>query len=123
MTEEEIDKMADNFVNTQDFTRVYSVARKAECGAFWKYGFLAGLKAGKDTNVPTKWHDLRKDPNDLPKRNNELTDRSDVIITDKGITHYNFRKRKWYVHNFECDMSFSEGVIAWCEIPTFTDKE
>jgi len=79
--------------------------------------FLAGLKAGRP-----EWHDLRKDPKDLPKRNNELTDRSDVIITDKGIAHYNFRKQKWYVHNFECDMSFSEDVIAWCEIPTF-DKE
>lgn len=122
MTEEEIDKMADNFVNTQDFTREYSVARKAECGAFWKYGFLVGLKAGKDTNVPTKWRDLRKAPNDLPKRNNELTDRSDVIITDKGIAHYNFRKQKWYVHNVECDMSFSEVVIAWCEIPKYTEE-
>ena len=69
-----------------------------------------------------EWHDLRKNPNDLPKRNNELTDRSDVIITDKGIAHYNFRKQKWYVHNFECDMSFSEGVIAWCEIPKYTEE-
>lgn len=83
----------------------------------YKDGFLAGLKEGRQ-----QWHDLRKDPNDLPKRNNELTDKSDVIITDKGIAHYNFRKQKWYVHNFECDMSFSECVIAWCEIPTF-DKE
>jgi hypothetical protein len=83
-----------------------------------KQAFLAGLKAGRP-----EWHDLRKDPNDLPKRNNELTDRSDVVITDKGIAHYNFRKQKWYVHNFECDMSFSEDVIVWCEIPTFTDKE
>lgn len=82
-----------------------------------KQAFLAGLKAGRP-----KWHDLRKDPNDLPKRNNELTDRSDVTITDKGIAHYNFRKQKWYVHNFECDMSFSEGVIAWCEIPKYTEE-
>ena len=76
--------------------------------------FLAGIEACKP-----KWHDLRKKPNDLPKRNNELTDTSDVIITDKGIAHYNFREQKWYVHNFECDMSFSESVIAWCEIPKF----
>lgn len=69
-----------------------------------------------------QWHDLRKDPTDLPKKNDELTDRSDVVITDKGIAHYNFRKQKWYVHNFECDMSFSESIIAWCEIPTFLDK-
>jgi hypothetical protein len=30
-----------------------------------KQAFLAGLKAGRP-----QWHDLRKDPNDLPKHNN-----------------------------------------------------
>ena len=84
---------------------------------YFEKTFLAGLKAGRP-----QWQDLWKAPNDLPKRNNENTDRSDVVITDKGIAHYNFRKQKWYVHNFECDMSFSEDIIAWCEIPTF-DKE
>lgn len=31
--------------------------------------FLAGLKAGKDMNVATKWHDLLKNPTDVPKEN------------------------------------------------------
>lgn len=89
-----------------------------EIKKFCLMGYELGLKEGRPN-----WHDLRKDPNDLPKRNNELTDRSDVIITDKGIGYYNFRKQKWYLYHFECDMSFSEGVIVWCEIPIFTNKE
>lgn len=120
MTEEEIDKMADNFVNTQDFTRVYSVARKAECGAFWKYGFLAGLKAGKDTNVPTKWHDLRKDPTDLPERVSSTSPISKTVVNQIGTPcYYHYGLKCW--HN----LSFIKIAtpIAWCEVPTFTDKE
>lgn len=81
-----------------------------------KRTFLAGLKVGRP-----KWHDLRKDPNDLPKQNT-LLDRSDVVITDVGIGHYNHRKQKWYVHHEECNLSFSERIVAWAEIPKFEEK-
>lgn len=115
MTEEEIDRMADNFVNAQDFTRVYSVARKAECGAFWKYGFLAGLKAGRP-----KWHDLRKNPNDLPLRRC-IDSNGDVVglfrhSWDKKPTwyRYDFHEREWWQMETE--------PIAWCEIPTYTEE-
>ena len=79
-----------------------------------KQAFLAGLKTGRP-----QWHDLRKDPNDLPKRNKDFV----VEVTIPVMTHpsyvfatYYFDNRKWF--------SFGEEikVIAWCEIPTF-DKE
>lgn len=114
MTEEEIDRMADNFVNIQDFTRVYSVARKAECGAFWKYGFLAGLKAGKP-----QWHDLRKEPNDLPKE----FDKPYLCYVNGHFEvgyYMAYKEQPWHFDEYYLD---NEDVDAWCEIPQFKDKE
>ena len=118
MKDEEIDKMADDFVNAQEFTKAYGFARKAECGAFWKYGFLAGLKAGRP-----QWHDLRKDPTDLPKESCSVF----VIYKYESKTY-----RDNYINDKEHNIIGWESeykdpycapqVIAWCEIPTF-DKE
>ena len=69
--------------------------------------FLAGLKAGRP-----KWHDLRKNPNDLPD------DTYDVLAQAGYKVHYNFFQNVWVNEKDEID----EHVIAWCEIPTF-DKE
>ena len=74
-----------------------------------KDGFLAGLKAGRP-----QWHDLQKDPKDLPK------DTVSVLIS-RG-TPRTSRARyngKWYGYYSDDEI---EDVIAWCEIPTF-DKE
>ena len=111
MTDEEIDKMADDFVNAQEFTKVYGTARKAECGAFWKYGFLAGLKAGRP-----QWHDLEKEPTDLPKDNHN--------VWCKALDHYG---EGWYDKDTNTWTLIYRGyhlhcIEAWCEIPTF-DKE
>ena len=78
-----------------------------------KDGFLEGLKAGRP-----QWHDLRENPNDLPKN------RRNVWITyingynQKETTEASFRYKYWVIsgHKTECE------VIAWCELPTF-DKE
>ena len=78
-----------------------------------KQAYLAGLHEGQP-----KWHDLRKDPNDLPKLNK--TDMSDYVITDRGVSYYNGRLKSWYIQN---DYRLSDKVIAWCEIPTFNFKE
>ena len=75
----------------------------------YKDGFLAGHKAGRP-----QWHDLRKDPNDLP--NLDKTDMSDYVITDRGVGYYNGRVKSWYIQN---EYILSNDVIAWCEIPTF----
>ena len=119
LAEEKIDKMADDFVNAQEFTKVYGIARKAECGAFWKYGFLAGLKAGRP-----QWHDLRKDPNDLPKEFDINKNRWEM---EKRITkHIVQNECGERVFCFNGTWYHEKGgeahPIAWCEIPTF-DKE
>lgn len=82
-------------------------------------GFNDGYDAGFKDCAKKAWHDLRKDPNDLPKRNKEYV----VEVTIPVMTHpsyvfatYYFDKKKWFSFGEEIE------VIAWCEILTF-DKE
>ena len=64
------------------------------------------------------WHDLRKNPQDLPPCKGFET-YSERLITDKGYSVYNFRKCRWYVDEPDCDCMVHRDVIAWCEIPKF----
>lgn len=76
--------------------------------------FLAGLKA----NWP-KWHDLREDPNDLPKDDmyeaNIITPSGDW---EKGIFRRIDGECYWRI------IGFNENIkaIAWCEAPVFDKK-
>lgn len=70
-----------------------------------KQAFLAGLKEGRP-----QWHDLEKDPTDLPKGNNPV-----LVIIDYLALGKEYAIRE----NLKED---SKGIIAWCELPTF-DKE
>lgn len=73
----------------------------------YKDGFLAGLRAGRQ-----KWHDLRKNPNDLPEDTYDVLDQAGYKI------HYNFFQNVWVNEKDEID----EHVIAWCEIPKYTEE-
>ena len=69
--------------------------------------YLAGLHEGQP-----KWHDLRKDPNDLPKEYTEvLDDEGRQVVLRKG--HWRFV----YGGDWEDDAI----VYAWCEIPQFKE--
>ena len=83
-----------------------TVSFEDEVKKVYKDGFLAGLKAGRP-----QWHDLRKDPNDLPKGYAENTR---FLCSVKGESLFLVRYGSFWQGNLE--------VIAWCEIPTF-DKE
>ena len=84
--------------------------------------FLAGLKAGRP-----QWHNLEKDPNDLPPKRVPRTDcvvkvlnpQCSVTVLDTfgNRVWFNYRNNRWRKEPFE-----EIEVIAWCEIPTF-DKE
>ena len=68
--------------------------------------YLAGLKAGRP-----QWHDLRKDPNDLPKEDYEI-----ITLHENGNKNIqNWKNGNW-------TNAIVIPVIAWCEIPTFTDN-
>jgi hypothetical protein len=58
------------------------------------------------------WHDLRKNPKDLPED-------KEFKITDKGnIGFYDSCWKKWYYWNSN-EMIFPP--IAWCELPKFEE--
>ena len=76
---------------------------------------LEALEADK-----SQWHDLEKDPTDLPK-----DDKKYLVLF-----YYNYKGKKEMVYDirdnlhrdFEIKRCYTEQIIAWCEIPTF-DKE
>ena len=71
----------------------------------------AGLKAGRP-----QWHDLRKDPNDLPK------DKEYVLVYTNLTNYYVAEKVENHFMSKGWGFIPMSTVIAWCEIPTF-DKE
>ena len=118
MAEERATKFTDINYNEPDN---YGSAK--EIGYFsYHAGFLAGLKAGRP-----QWHDLRKDPDDLPKDEKDMLMSEQLILLTKmkgtdnlniSIGQYNFSTQEFSYPHF---IGLTD-VIAWCEIPTF-DKE
>ncbi|MCQ2081657.1 MAG: hypothetical protein MJZ11_08355 [Lachnospiraceae bacterium] len=75
---------------------------------FAKLCYLDGLAEGKP-----KWHDLRKDPNDLPKGDEDCL----CFISEcYFVGHYAKEDKEWHFDEF-----ISNGVIAWCELPKFEE--
>lgn len=76
-----------------------------------RLAFLAGLKAGR-----LQWHDLEKDPTDLPK------DKHDVwckIFDYYGEGWYDKDTNTWTLiykgYHLHC-------IDAWCKLPTFNKE-
>lgn len=98
-----------------------------------KRHYLAGIDAGKslaETDLAIvaymqgaerykpKWHKIAD--GDLPKENKLYL----VKIKDNGLAIAYFNGRHWETrYNLGDSGHCVETVIAWCEIPTFTDKE
>ena len=84
-----------------------------EIKKFCLMGYELGLKAGRP-----QWHDLRKDPNDLPEKMG-LGSKEVYVAYENGITDfacYRFDKKCWERSENE---ELAENVVAWCEIPHF----
>lgn len=77
-------------------------------------GVLYGLAEGKP-----KWHDLRKNPNDLPKETGHY-------LTDDGEYIYDADRKKWRTLTCMACWDFhwldDEDVIAWTELPKFEEE-
>ena len=76
-----------------------------------KKSFLAGLKVGRET----KWHDLKKDPSDLPEPYATVLDEDGNRITHQGGGKWTF-----YSDYYGMDID-AISPIAWCEIPKFEE--
>lgn len=75
-----------------------------------KEGVLKMIKALKNNLII--WHDLRKDPNDLPEDTYDVLDQAGYKV------HYNFFQNVWVNEKDEID----NHVIAWCEVPVFEEE-
>ena len=80
-------------------------------------GYIKGYIAGATENG-IQWHNLRKDPNDLPK------DRHNVLIIylngyyKRERTFASYRHKYWVICGYKTECE----VIAWCEIPQFKEE-
>lgn len=74
-----------------------------------KEGFLAGLAEGRKE----KWHDLRKDPNDLPKEKTMYR-----VIYDNPMIN---RPAMWYLPSLKSWEYSNLTIIAWCDLPKFEE--
>lgn len=67
-----------------------------------------------------KWHDLRKDPNDLPKLADKRFPWSITVSNQNGeACEYNYRLSHWQ----NCLSAEIDEPIAWCELPKFEEQE
>lgn len=114
MTDEEMAeeyKEQRRFVSIDDDADVVMTQNKLL--EYIKQAHLAGLKAGRP-----KWHKVAD--GDLPKEHKIYL----VAIKDNGLAIAYFNGRHWVTKYNLGDFGHCvETVIAWCEIPTFTDKE
>ena len=76
-----------------------------------KEAYLAGLKAARQE----MWHDLRKNPNDLPLVHSTILDENGDKV--EYIGHGEWQAYSEYYERY----IKVDPPIAWCEIPTFEE--
>ena len=115
MTKEELkqkaEEVANRFIQITGYEDRVMVKRISEAV---QYGFDKGV-----TENGIQWHDLRKDPNDLPKVVKEY-------ITNIGVMTFDRLKDRHLWTTPLCDAcdyyeEVTDEVIAWCEIPQFKE--
>ena len=105
MTEDE--KLAEEYTNSKGFGSDYNNITSSEANEEIEKAVLYGLTEGRKE----KWHDLRKNPNDLPE---------DCAINQDGKrVLYDHINKVW--RNDDADEYICDDPIAWCEIPTFEE--
>lgn len=87
-----------------------------------EYILKRAFNAGKDMNVPIKWHDLRKDPTDVPNENVTVLLLTEVEpVTARYDNEYEAFFRLSDKLNY-CVFIAPMSYIAWCEIPEYTEE-
>lgn len=105
--EEKAEEYAKN-LKARDF-----IAKPKEIVAYFAY--LAGAKENG-----VVWHDLRKDPNDLPKENGTVLVRLEKPIMKFSYFYHSEKMFSVWNKEYECNVHL-HNVIAWCEIPLFKE--
>ena len=123
MTDEE---MAELYSNKYGFGSDFNNITSQEANQAIEQAFCAGLKEGKDMNVPSKWHKVAD--GDLPKGENihrdiYLKDRYGNLYTGNYFPKDKCRAEDCFAVEF-LDWGFQgsqfckkEQISEWCEIP------
>jgi hypothetical protein len=92
-----------NLSEPTDITHVIELIEKA---------YIEGSKS--------KWHDLRKNPGDLPSPHKEYL--SKVVVINNGMeAYYDHNNGQWY--DAISDWLVDEEVLAWCDYPKYEETE
>lgn len=81
-----------------------------------KQAFIAGLKTGKDINVPTKWHKVA-DGDYPPCEKGYYT--VNVLTNYGDIACYDYNEGCWIAEPSSVEI---DPPVAWCEIPKYAEE-
>jgi hypothetical protein len=98
-----LSKMTDK---QQDMLHDISIADMCSVISSREQAYKDEIRRFKKTN---EWHDLRKNPNDLPGHTRN-------VWTNIGPSYYDIEDHCW-----RDEFGRTQGVIAWCE-PKFEEK-
>lgn len=104
MTDEKLKQKAKAYRESRKDLRYFSEPYKIKI----ENAYIAGAKENG-----VVWHNLRKNPNDLPDDTYDVLDQAGYKV------HYNFFQNVWMTEKDETN----NEVIAWCELPKFEECE
>ena len=122
MEQTELEKKAEEYANTEinkmfvdESEEVY--VRASTLKQIIKNSHLKGLAEGRKE----KWHDLRKNPNDLPKECENVL----LCLCGIGTRHYSVGHLIKTDNNLSWWLNIGSkklyNIIAWCELPKFEE--
>ncbi len=139
------EEMAEEFVNEKckdcymcSYSEYKNPYKKCQRRKDRKQAFLAGYKAGfkdcskarlntttiSDCPIKYEWHDLRKNPRDLPTE--DCKDYLAIALddTEPGVFMYIASEQgQWEWEPRRIAFYTNDQIKAWCEIPTFEEAE
>ena len=68
-----------------------------------------------------RWHDLRKNPNDLPEADGNSE--SDYVLVMIGTPEWNSWEQAYYHHGKRLWSTYEQNVFAWRYIEPFKEEE
>lgn len=106
MTKEELKHKAEEYSDSVEGydVKTYSISDIEQA-------YIAGA-----TENGIQWHDLRKNPNDLPKE-----DKKYFVYTNLGNYYFTRFRKTYWIGVTTNEFVSNNAVIAWCEIPQFKE--
>lgn len=109
MTNKEAKKIMDNLIYLY---RPLGNSLKA-----WHMAIKALEKADK-----YRWHDLRKNPDDLPEAIGDGYE-SEYVLVMTGTPEWNSWEQAYYKHDKQMWSTYEQNIIAWRYIEPFEEEE